>query len=151
MGVHSHRCGLIGCGLESRMASKRKKGRSQKDQDSREYVLFRNYLSKLNDAMIHPIEISNRLQSLNVIDSKTHEKVTQRAEKGVDCTASNFLIDSVLRYIKVHPKGKRLEHKFLKILEVFNDYVPLNNVSSRMRKEYEGEEIIGKILFALLC
>ncbi len=129
-------------------SSKRKEGRSQKDQDSREYVLFRNYLSDLNDAMIHPIEVSNRLQSLNMIDAKTHEKVIQRAEKGVDCSASNFLIDAVLRYIKVHPKGKPLRDEFLKILEVFDDYVPLNKVSNKMRKEYE-REAIGKTICLL--
>ncbi len=131
------------------MASKSKVRLDRIDKDSREYELMKKYSSRLNVAMIHPIEVSNDLQSLNMIDAKTHEKVTQRAEKGVDCNASNFLIDAVQRYIKVHPKGKPLKTEFLNILEVFDKYVPLNKVSNKMRKEYE-REVIGKRTVCLL-
>ena len=122
------------------MASKypNKRHRRGQRRKSREYELLQKHSSDLKGAMLHPIEVSNCLQSLRVIDDKTHKKVT-KAVKDIDDNASGLLIDAVLAYIKYFPKSKGLTHKFIVILKVFDDYVPLNSVSSRVRREYKGE------------
>jgi hypothetical protein len=106
-----------------------------KRKESKEQKLFRKYSSRIKEAVLHPKEIANELYSDDFIDVRTRDKIHKSKD------GANQLIIAVDAYIRSQKLGKRLETRFKKILDIFNEHTPLNSIVSQMKDEYSGNSL----------
>ena len=101
-----------------------------------EALLFKKYSAELKRAILHPVDLADKLCSSQIIDKLTLEKI-KTSEDG----QASILVNAVEVYIESQEKTglKLLVRDFVKILEVFRNFIPLNCIVEAMEKEYYGK------------
>ena len=122
---------------------------SKKPQKSKEYDLLRKYSADIKGAMLHPVEIADKLFSMKIVDEHTRKQVHQSVERD-SSKSSAILVEAVQTYVRYYPRGKSMRRKFFKILEVFDEYIPLGSVSHKLKKEYLGKRGNWTILVCVI-
>ena len=107
-------------------------------KESRETVLFKKYSTELKGAILHSVDLADKLCSSQIIDELT----LQNIKTSKDGQAS-ILVNAVEVYIIVKSQRKRglkLIKEFEKILVIFKNYIPLDFVVEEIEKEYYGKQ-----------
>ena len=101
-----------------------------------EYQLFKKHSADLAEATLHTEEVAAKLSAENIIDKSTHRKVCNDKDNG-----SHLLMDAVTRLLysrRTRPKDD-IKKSFQTVLDVFRQFIPLNEVVETIEAEYNGQ------------